>query len=268
MIMSGQPVSAGGPFSGFVDALMDDKMQETIRALVGGLAHEIKTPLSTIGMNLQLMRESLQAAPQRTPLEEKSLRKILLVEKEVLRLGDTLNEFLRFIGTKGAEKRPGSINLLVAELLDFLEQECRAKKIAIHRQLDYRIPLFHFDFEQVRQAVLNVLKNGVEAMEKEGGDLWVETSQRGSEAWITVTNTGRPIPREEREKIFGLYYSTKAKGSGLGLPSAARAFEQHGGGIELDEEPSWGVRFVLRLPMGDANRPSGDARDKGKLYGG
>lgn len=242
---------------------MDEKTLETINALVGGLAHEIKTPLSTVSMNLQLIRESLQNAEGLTAREEGLLAKVRLLEKEVHRLGETLNEFLRFVRGKRIEKKPGSINLLVNEILDFVQPEAEAKSVTVHRHLDYRIPLFHFDFEQVRQAVLNVIKNGVEAVEPEG-DLYVETAQHGVEIRISVTNTGSAIPSEDREKVFDLYYSTKPQGTGLGLSMTRRVLEAHGGSVEIDPEPSWGVRFVLRLPMDTKPPPGGGTEERGR----
>ncbi|MHC5036518.1 MAG: sensor histidine kinase [Planctomycetota bacterium] len=223
-------------------------MKKIILTFVGGLAHEIKTPLSTIGMNLQLLRENLEGGDDLSARETRVLEKILFVEKEVQRLGETLNEFLRFIRGKQIEKKPGSINLLVNELLDFIAPEAEALNIRMHRNQDYRIPLFHFDFELVRTAVLNVMKNGIEVM-KEGGDLYVETFQRGSDILLSFRNTGPAIPAEDVEKIFEPYYSTKPEGTGLGLTVARRALEEHGGNIEVANDPLGGVRFLLRLPL-------------------
>ncbi|MHC4777623.1 MAG: sensor histidine kinase [Planctomycetota bacterium] len=227
---------------------MDERMQEKIMALVGGLAHEIKTPLSTIGMNLQLLREKLEGGLDLTDREKHALTKLQIVEKEVLRLGETLNEFLRFVRGQSIEMRPGSINLLVNELVDFVLPEAKAQDIRVHRNQDYRIPLFHFDFELVRQAVLNVLKNGLEAM-RNGGDLYVETGTRGQIVILAISNTGPPISQEDRKKIFEPYFSTKPEGTGLGLSVARRALEDHGGGIEVAETALGGVRFLLHLPM-------------------
>jgi len=233
---------------------MAERMQETIMALVGGLAHEIKTPLSTIGMNLQLLREKLEGAADLSPREAHALCKIHLVEKEVLRLGETLNEFLRFVRGRRIEVRPGSINLLVNELVDFIQPEAEALGVRVHRNQDYRIPLFHFDFEGVRQAVLNVMKNGLEAM-RTGGDLYLETRVRDQEVVLAIANTGPGIPKEDREKIFEPYYSTKPEGTGLGLSVARRALEDHGGGIEVIGDALGGIRFLLRLPLNPRRVP-------------
>ncbi|MHC4599209.1 MAG: sensor histidine kinase [Planctomycetota bacterium] len=233
---------------------MDERMQETIMALVGGLAHEIKTPLSTIGMNLQLLREKLEVAKDLSPRESQALDKIHLVEKEVLRLGETLNEFLRFVRGRRMEIRPGSINLLVNELVDFIRPEAESLGVRVHRNQDYRIPLFHFDFEGVRQAVLNVMKNGLEAM-RSGGDLYLETRARDQEVVLAIANTGPAIPKEDRRKIFEPYYSTKPEGTGLGLSVARRALEDHGGSIEVIGDGPGGVRFLLRLPLNPRRVP-------------
>jgi len=240
---------------------MDDRVQEYVITLAGGLAHAIKTPLSTINLNLQLLREDLEktAGGERTAREGRVLKKILLLEKEVLRLEDSVNGFLRFVKTKTVEKETGSINLLVGEILDFIQPEAAALGIRVTRNLDYRVPFFRFDFEQIRQAVLNIVKNGVEAM-KGGGDLYVETRLEGGDLALSVADTGPGIPAEDRNKIFDLYYSTKPEGTGFGLPMAKRAVEGHDGTIEVLDGPMGGARFVLRLPMGEKPARKGSER--------
>jgi len=246
---------------------VEKRVQETIQTLVGGLAHEIKTPLSTVGMNLQLLREMLEGEAGLSTLDRRVLDKVILVEKEVQRLGEVLNEFLRFIRERPMDKKPGSINLLVTELLDFLLPEAEAFGIRVHRDLDYRIPLFLFDFELIRQAALNVLKNAIEAM-RSGGDLHVETRQQRGEVLVCVANSGPPIPAEDRAKIFEPYYSTKPEGTGLGLSAAKRAFEEHGGNVEVEDRQPGGVRFLLRLPMDDKSGPGSPRKArKGWIHG-
>jgi signal transduction histidine kinase len=240
---------------------MDDRVREYVITLAGGLAHAIKTPLSTMNLNLQLLREDLEkvAEPERTAREGRILKKILLLEREVQRLEDSVNGFLRFVKTESVERQPGSINLLVDELLEFIRPEAESHGIRMHPSLDYRIPFFRFDFEKIRQAILNVVKNGVEAM-KEGGDLWVETRQEGGDVTVSVTDSGPGIPEEDRSKIFDLYYSTKPEGTGFGLPTAKRAVEGHDGRIEVFDAQPRGTRFVIRLPMGEGPLRRGSER--------
>ena len=229
---------------------MDEKLKEQVAKLVGGLAHEIKTPLSTIGMNLQLITEDLeQGGSAMTAREQRLYRKVQLLQKEVFRLERSLNGFIRFIGPRSMEKKPGSINLLVEEILDFVQPEADAHSVAVRRRLDYRIPLFHFDFEPIRQAALNVIKNALEEM-RDGGELFVETAQEHGSVTLSVTDTGRSISGEELDRIFVPYYSTKPEGTGLGLAVAKQAVEDHGGTICYSDASPKGACFTIRLPLG------------------
>ena len=240
---------------------MDEKVQEYVITLAGGLAHAIKTPLSTINLNLQLLREDIETTPQgtRTQREGRILKKVQLLEKEVQRLEESVNGFLRFVRTETPDMQPGSINLLVGEILDFIQPEAAAHGVKVQRSLDYHVPFFRFDFEQIRVAVHNIVKNALEAM-RSGGDLYVETRLEGAAVEVSVADTGPGIPADERGRIFDIYYSTKPEGTGFGLPMAKRAVEQHEGSITVMDGPMGGVRFVIRLPMGVERGHKGSER--------
>jgi signal transduction histidine kinase len=223
---------------------------ETFRHFAGlaaGLAHEIKNPLSTISMNLQLLCEDLEGRTELSARENRILKRTRILMEESKRVEDILEKFLLFFRDREPQLRPGNINQLVDGVLKFLEPEIAALGIQLRLRLDYRIPFFHFDFDQIRTAFLNLIKNAESAM-PDGGELIVQTYLQGDTVFVEVTDTGVGIPGDRFEKIFEIFYTTGEKGSGLGLPTARKIARMHGGDVSLQSEPGKGSRFSLAIP--------------------
>jgi signal transduction histidine kinase len=250
--------------------------------LASGLAHEIKNPLSTMAINLALLQEDWERAaavrnaehPEANQREQRSLKRIKGVQREVQRLEDILQQFLQF--ARGAEinRRPEDLARIVREVLEFVEPENQRANIRQHVDLQLGLPLVLVDETQIKQAIVNLLVNARQAM-PEGGELLVRLSRAGSEGVLAVTDTGVGMRPEQLERCFEVYWSDKRGGTGLGLSTAKRIVEEHGGRITVLSEVGRGTSFTVWLPLAveiarsksDGARADGDARDEAGAHG-
>jgi len=232
-----------------------DRMALLVR-LADGLAHEIKNPLSTMAINLALLQEDWERAgasrgagePVRTPREERSLKRIKTLQREVHRLEQILEDFLRYAQGGMVNRKPEDLARIVRELLDFVEPEDERAGIRHHVDLPIGLPLVLVDEARVKQAVLNLLVNARQAM-PDGGELMVRVRRMGTEVELQVTDTGMGMSPEKLARCFEEYWSDKPGGTGLGLPTAKRIIEEHGGKITALSEEGRGSSFAILLPL-------------------
>lgn len=237
--------------------------------LTGGLAHEIKNPLSSVKMNLQLVDEDLadvaNLADHEPDLQDRltrTKRRFDSLTREVQRLHDILEDFLRFAGRMKLDLEPTDINELLNELADFFGPQAQASGVHVRTQLTAHPPTAPADAPLLKQAVLNLMINATQAMHNARGDgqpaggndelilRTLRSKQQGvEELRIHVTDTGPGIPPENAGKIFQPYFSTKKGGTGLGLPTARRIVEEHHGTLNVHSEPGRGTEFVIALPV-------------------
>ncbi len=214
-------------------------------ALAAGLAHEIRNPLSTMTVNLQLLKEDFQGSS--TPEGQRAFRKVEVLLHETRRLERTLNDFLRFAGRYQMELEDQDLTVVLGDVLDFVEDDFRASRIRVTRKLARALPLASLDRSLFRQAVLNVLLNAKQAM-TDGGELAVRTSASDDGVTVEIADTGIGIPEENLERIFTVFFSTRKDGTGLGLPIAKRIVEEHDGTIAVKSVPGRGTTFTIVLP--------------------
>jgi len=217
--------------------------------LAGGLAHEIKNPLSTVNINLQLLEEDW--AHDDTPEGRRLRSKIEVLRREVHRLEEILSDFLRFAKEPELQFTICDVNELVGEVLDFVGPEAQAQGVQIRRGFSPDLPQCALDVDLMKQALLNLIINAQQAM-PEGGELMVRTALAQDGVQIRVIDTGIGIPPEELDRVFQVYYSTKKSGTGLGLPTARRIIEDHGGELRVESEVGKGTSFQIVLPQADA----------------
>jgi signal transduction histidine kinase len=228
---------------------MDEHLKDRLAfmgSLASGLAHEIKNPLSTMTITLGLLREDFEDAE--TPRDLRTLRKIQLLEQEVGRLENILQDFLRFAGGHAVRPRLVDVNEWLEELLDFFEPSCDDADVRLVRKLDRGLPQVLADTELLKQALLNLLTNAQQAM-GEGGELTVRTWFPGDRVRIDVHDSGPGIPRDVLPHIWRVYYSTKDRGSGLGLPTVKRIVAEHGGTVSVESRRGKGTTFSIFLPL-------------------
>lgn len=244
-----------------------------IGAMTGGLAHEIKNPLSTIGLNAQLLAEGIADLPVDEHEKGRLVRRIDALRREVERLRDTLADFLKFAGNVRLDPRPVDVNAIVEELADFYMPQAAHRGVSLRTDLAPGPLTASLDGPHFKQALLNLMINATQAMEdarttagagaaaprqSDGPprELLLKTARtipgrKSIEAPtvdIHVIDTGPGIAPETLARIFTPYFTTKSGGSGLGLPTAQRLIEEHGGRIQVFSEPGKGSDFVIRVP--------------------
>jgi len=214
--------------------------------LTGGLAHEIKNPLSTVQLNLQLLQEDIGSD---NPAYSRVASRLNTVKNETFRLREILDDFLRYAGRIELEKKPVELGGLLDELVDFYSPQAQLQRVRLRLLRPDEPVVAEVDARLVKQAVLNLMINGLQAM-TEGGELILRLSADHDEARIDVIDTGPGISTEAVKKIFDAYYTTKRGGTGLGLAMAKRIAEEHGGRLKVTSEQGKGSDFAIELPIG------------------
>ena len=214
--------------------------------LAGGLAHEIKNPLSTINVNLKLLAEDLQRCDDET--HSRWLRRLRSVQGEADRLRSILDDFLRYAGKYELSLRVQDLRTLVGELADFFAPQAQGAHVLLRTSLSDQSVLANVDANLIKQALLNLMINAVQAM-TQGGELLIRVTAGRDQAVIEVIDTGPGIPADRLARIFDVYYSTKKGGTGLGLPTTRRIVREHEGNIRAESEVGRGTRFILTLPL-------------------
>ena len=231
---------------------------EELGKLTGELAHEIKNPLSSIKINLKLIREDLEAAKSAQAGQTgqgqggqsftRALRKIAVIEKETDRLEQILDGFLRYIARPELQLASVDISSLISDMIDFYLPQAHSHSIIIRQQLYDKPLVCKADESMLKQVILNLFINAQQAM-SDGGELLIRTARRKKEAVIQISDTGSGIAPDKLPNIFTAYYSSRPQGSGLGLATAKRIVEAHNGTISVDSEPGKGTSFTIKLAL-------------------
>lgn len=240
------------------DRLARIRMQRLAQlgALLAGFAHEVRNPLSTIGLNLQLVLEDFHE-PE-TPRDKRTQKRLATVEGEVRRLQKILEEFLSFARAPEPRLAPVQLNDRLQALVDFHEPEFRDAGVALRYFPGADLPPVPADWNHLQAAVANLLRNAREAT-PQGGQVLVSAVREGSWVAVRITDTGAGIPAQLQPRVFDPYFSTKKTGTGLGLPTVRRVAEEHGGTLTLESEVGKGTQFTLRLPL---VQPGGDTESQ------
>ncbi len=216
-----------------------------IATLAGQLAHEIKNPLSTISMNVELLAEDF-AQPQ-NQRERRALERIKRVQRECGRLQSLLDDFLGFARAQPQNLEEYPLDRFLEELLEFLAPQARRHGVEVVQLFDSDLPPVRIDRQYLRAAIMNLLLNALQAMEQ-GGRLEVRTRRDGDWVAVDLIDTGPGMDEKTLARIFEPFFSTKPGGSGLGLPTARKIVEALGGTIQVQSEPGRGTQFTLRFP--------------------
>ncbi len=214
--------------------------------LAAGVAHEIKNPLGSIGIHLQLIQKKLHGKGK---FDAKDIGQHLdVISEEVDRLNRIVVDFLFAVKPMDTKLEDGDLNKVIRELLDFVRLELDQAGVEIEADLSGDIPTLQIDPRFIKQALLNLIKNAVSAM-PEGGVLRVRTMREGEDVLIRVSDTGTGIPEEIIGKIFEPYFTTKPFGTGLGLTIVFKIVKEHFGDISVASRPAEGTTFVVSLPI-------------------
>lgn len=213
-----------------------------ISRISSGVAHEVKNPLNAILLHVEVARSKLSRGD--TDVAEQ----MEIISREILRLDRVVRTFLDF--TRPVELQLDNVPMqeLVREIVDLARPQTSAANIQVTVRQEAEGVEVRVDRDLLKQAVLNVVVNAMQAM-PDGGELRFEASAGGDTAELRISDTGAGIPPELRDKIFRLYFSTKKEGSGIGLAMTFRIVQLHDGTIDFTSEPGKGTTFLIRLPI-------------------
>ena len=226
-------------------ALQAERLAE-LGTLTGGLAHEIKNPLSTVQLNLQLLQEDLDP---NHPAHSRLINRMGIVRRETGRLKDILDDFLRYAGKIEIDRQPTELGEMLEELVDFFSPQAQLQKVQLRLSKPPEPIVVPIDQRLIKQSVLNLMINASQAIGDKGGEIILSAARNGKFATIDVIDTGPGIPADALPNIFQAYYSTKKGGTGLGLAITKRIAEEHGGRLDVKSETGKGTDFTISLPL-------------------
>jgi signal transduction histidine kinase len=213
--------------------------------LAGSLAHEIKNPLSVIHMNADLLGEELLDVDW--PGRKRAEAKVNMIRQQCERMENLLRDFLRFSRMRDLEMTPGDLNEQVETVLRLYEAQAEKEGIEVLRYLDAGLPSILLHSDSLQASLMNLVKNAFEAMSN-GGQFVVRTYTTPRGVALDLIDTGIGVEDSTAMHMFEPFYSTKNGGSGLGLPTARKIIEAHGGRISVQSEVGRGTKFVLEFP--------------------
>ena len=217
----------------------------SLTTLAAGVAHEIKNPLGSISIQLQLMQKTFAKTGQSNETIDKYLG---IINEEVDRLNHIVVDFLFAVRPMPLILREGNVNVLIAELAEFTKAELDQFHIRLLLELDENLPSVLVDERCLKQALLNLIKNAQAAMPV-GGVLTIATMRTDSEVLISVCDTGIGISEENLKKIFEPYFTTMDNGTGLGLTLVFKIIREHRGELSVESREGEGSNFEISLPV-------------------
>lgn len=228
------------------DEEIESQKLSAVTLLAAGVAHEIGNPLNSLNIHLQLLERKARKLPGKK--KDEFLESLHVAQEEIQRLDYIITQFLRAIRPSEIERRPEYINTLITESVSFLQPEIKDRDIIVETDFRKDLAPLEVDRNQLKQAFYNVIKNSFQAM-KSGGILRIKTDMDDQYVSVAFTDTGGGISPENMGKIFEPYFTTKAKGSGLGLLIVRRIVRAHGGEIDIVNHEGKGLTLTIRLPL-------------------
>lgn len=215
------------------------------------LAHEIKNPMNSIIINIEVLRNALLelTSGSDSPASQRAKKYLDVIEDEIRRLDKVIRGFLDFARPSQSTKVKFKLAPVIESILEFMSNELRQRGIQVLKNLADPPPSLVANSDQIKQALFNLILNAIQAMPN-GGALRITLEETEAEVILSIEDSGQGIDDAVKSKIFDPYFTTKAKGSGLGLSVVKRVIRDHGGRIEVQSTIRKGSVFTLRFPKG------------------
>lgn len=222
--------------------------RDLLARLLGRLAHEIRNPLSSLDIHVQLLEEDLgRAAPS---VRQQLGGRLEIIRGELTRLENIVKRFLRLASPSALEYQDVRVSNTINHICKLLEPQAASRQVTIVTRIEPGLPILRADGDQLTQALLNLVINGLQAVERGGRiEVSVQVSAPAGAMTLEVRDTGPGVPLEKRTAVFEPYFTTKQEGSGLGLWIAQQIAVAHGGTLEVSNAPEGGAVFRLSLPL-------------------
>jgi two-component system, sporulation sensor kinase E len=217
----------------------------SLTTLTAGIAHEIKNPLGSIGIHIQLIQKIMKSKECIEPGDIDGYLDV--INEEVNRLNKIVVDFLFAVRPMDLKLDTISVNQIISDLLEFLKFELENAHVTLKAELG-EVPEIPVDEKYIKQALLNIIQNALSAMPN-GGTLTLVTEQKDEKLLVKIMDTGTGIPEEIREKIFEPFFTTKEFGSGLGLTLVFKIVKEHQGDITVNSRVGEGTEFIISLPI-------------------
>ena len=233
---------------------IEDERVQALTLLAASVAHEIGNPLNALHIHLQLMERELRklrrsAASAETQTGVDRLEGYVNVAKgEIGRLDNIVTQFLDALRARAPKIAAASVNEILRETLDLLRPEIENRGQRINEKFSANVPEVPCDAAQIKQVFVNLIRNGMQAMSR-GGELSIETGANSEAVFVSINDTGSGIPEEKLNQLFQPFFTTKKKGSGLGLMIVQRIIREHAGRIDVESKPGKGTTFRVWLPL-------------------
>lgn len=229
-----------------VSQLAAEEKQQLLSRLLARLAHEIRNPLSSLDIQVQLLEEDLAQSPE--SVRDKAASRFEMIHGELHRLENMIKHFLSLAKPSALEVEEVDLRKLINHVCDLLRPEAAARGIEIAVNLTEPVPDLKADPVQLTQALLNLVINGIQAVEA-NGRVEVSVTAEGKSVVIQIADSGPGVPQEKRPAIFEPFFTTKTEGSGLGLWIVQQIVSGHGGSISVTNGQGGGAIFMVQLPL-------------------
>lgn len=233
------------------EALIRSERLAAIGRMSAHVTHEIRNPLSSIGLNAELLEGLTTKEKNGSPEIAEAQTICRAIIREVDRLAAITDEYLRFARLPRPELQEEDVGALLSTIAAFMRRDCEAANVRLSVQVPESLPQVHLDADQMRQAIVNLVRNAKEAM-PEGGQLVLGAAATNGELAIVIRDTGLGIPAEHLDRIFDPFYSTKLTGTGLGLALSQQIVTEHGGQLRVASTVGVGTEFRIVMPVAEA----------------
>ena len=231
--------------------LIQTERLSVIGKMASHLAHEIKNPLNSILLNAELLGDEIEELSGEERARGSEARGLLdVILREVRQLRKVTELYLDFARSPRNVRRRVSINGLLRQIIRFLKNECAERNIRVNKLLSRDVPWLSVDPISLRQAFHNIVRNAIEAIGSEG-ELTIASRLAGDQIEIEVTDTGKGMTPDELDQLFTPFFTTKHRGTGLGVAYAQQVALDHNGEIRCDSTPGQGTTFTISLPVNE-----------------